>query len=113
MPVAALERLGEADAFGSMGATRRDAIWAIRALRDTALPLFAASDHGVVEPAITMAPMRPGRTVVEDYGSVGLSLRQHPIAFVRDDLAAAGHGLLRRSRSGCGTGAGSSCPGWC
>ena len=89
VPVAALERLAEADAFGSLGAARRDAIWAIRALRDTALPLFAASD-GVVEPAITMAPMRPGRTVVEDYGSVGLSLRQHPLAFLRDDFARQG-----------------------
>ena len=53
-PVAALERLAEADAFRSMRAERRDAIWAIRALRDTALPLFAASDNpsldGIVEP---------------------------------------------------------------
>ena len=92
--VAALERLAEADAFRSMRAERRDAIWAIRALRDTTLPLFAASEtptlDGVVEPTIALAPMRPGRTVVEDYGSVGLSLRQHPVAFVRDDLAGQG-----------------------
>ncbi|RYY09233.1 MAG: error-prone DNA polymerase, partial [Alphaproteobacteria bacterium] len=37
-----------------------------------------------------LTPMRPGRTVVEDYGSVGLSLRQHPLAFVRDDFARQG-----------------------
>ena len=88
-PVAALERLAEADAFRSMNAQRRDAIWAIKALRDNALPLFAASD-GIVEPAQALAPMRPGRTVVEDYGSVGLSLRQHPLAFVREDFARQG-----------------------
>ncbi len=88
-PVTALERLAEADAFRSMNAERRDAIWAIRALRDTALPLFAASDN-VVEAPIALAPMRPGRTVVEDYGSVGLSLRQHPLAFLRDDFARQG-----------------------
>ncbi len=88
-PVAALERLAEADAFGSINAQRRDAIWAIKALRDTALPLFAASDN-VVEPALALAPMRPGRTVVEDYGSVGLSLRQHPLAFVREDFTRQG-----------------------
>ncbi|MGI4803009.1 MAG: OB-fold nucleic acid binding domain-containing protein, partial [Janthinobacterium lividum] len=88
-PVAALERLAEADAFRSMNAERRDAIWAIRALRDTALPLFAASEN-VVETPIALTPMRPGRTVVEDYGSVGLSLRQHPLAFVRDDFARQG-----------------------
>ena len=88
-PVAALERLAEADAFRSMQAERRDAIWAIRALRDTALPLFAASEN-IAEPPIALAPMRPGRTVVEDYGSVGLSLRQHPVAFIRDDMAKQG-----------------------
>ena len=88
-PVATLERLAEADAFRSMGAERRDAIWAIRALRDTALPLFAASEN-VVETPIVLTPMRPGRTVVEDYGSVGLSLHQHPLAFVRDDFARQG-----------------------
>ncbi len=93
--VAALERLAEADAFRSMGAERRDAIWAIRALRDAPLPLFAAADRGrpapeIVEPAIALAPMRPGRAVVEDYGSVGLTLRQHPVAFLRGDLEAQG-----------------------
>ena len=88
-PVSALERLAEADAFRSMRAERRDANWAIRALRDTALPLFAASEN-IVEPTIALAPMRPGRTVVEDYGSVGLSLRQHPVAFIRDDMAKQG-----------------------
>ena len=87
--VAALERLAEADAFRSIRAERRDAIWAIRALRDTALPLFAASEN-IAEPPIALAPMRPGRTVVEDYGSVGLSLRQHPVAFIRDDMAKQG-----------------------
>ena len=95
VPVAALERLAEADAFRSMQAERRDAIWAIRALRDAPLPLFAAADRGlpapeIVEPPIILTPMRPGRTVVEDYGSVGLTLRQHPVAFVRDDLGAQG-----------------------
>ncbi|MDP9096641.1 MAG: OB-fold nucleic acid binding domain-containing protein, partial [Pseudomonadota bacterium] len=89
VPTAALERLAEADAFRSMGAERRDAIWAIRALRDITLPLFATSEN-IVEQTIALAPMRPGRTVVEDYGSVGLSLRQHPIAFVREDLARQG-----------------------
>jgi len=94
--VAALERLAEADAFRSLGAERRDAIWAIRALADDAMPLFVAADRGtiplpeIVEPALALAPMRPGRTVVEDYGSVGLTLREHPIAFVRADLAAQG-----------------------
>ena len=93
--VAALERLAEADAYGSMGIDRRGAIWAIRALADRQLPLWEAADRKqpapeVVETPVALAPMRPGRTVVEDYGSVGLSLRQHPVAFVREDLARQG-----------------------
>jgi error-prone DNA polymerase len=65
-------------------------------LAEAPLPLFAAAegDGGpqpeVVEPAVQLVPMRPGREVVEDYGSVGLSLRAHPVAFVRDDLRAQG-----------------------
>ncbi len=95
VPVAALERLAEADAYSSMRIDRRGAIWAIRALADTQLPLFEAADRGepapeIVEPPVFLAPMRPGRTVVEDYGSVGLTLRRHPVAFVRDDLASQG-----------------------
>ena len=96
VPVAALERLAEADAFGSMQIDRRAAIWAIRALSDAPLPLFAAADEGglprpeIVEQAVALAPMRPGRTVVEDYGSVGLTLREHPVSFVRPDLRARG-----------------------
>jgi error-prone DNA polymerase len=93
--VAALERLAEADAYRSLGAERRDAIWAIRALADTQLPLFAAADRHVpapeiVEPPVQLAPMRPGREVVEDYGSTGLTLRRHPVAFLREDLRRQG-----------------------
>ncbi len=46
IPVAALERLAEADAFRSLALDRRGAIWEIRALSDTPLPLFAAADAG-------------------------------------------------------------------
>ncbi len=60
------------------------------------MPLFAAADQGaaplpeVVEPEITLTPMRPGRAVVEDYGSVGLTLREHPVSFLREDLGRQG-----------------------
>ncbi len=92
VPPSALERLAEADAFRGMGLDRRQALWQVRALADTVLPLFAAADTGgrprpeIVEPPIELAPMRDGREVVEDYGSTGLSLRRHPVAFLRDDL---------------------------
>jgi error-prone DNA polymerase len=93
VPASALERLAEADAFGSLGLNRRDALWAIRGLGDTALPLFAAADERggelkpeAVEPAVSLVPMTEGREVVEDYRSKGLTLRPHPLAFLRRDL---------------------------
>ena len=95
-PVAALERLAEADAFASLGLDRRAALWAIRGLADTALPLWAAADAGLRpraeghEPEVVLTPMSDGRSVVEDYRSFGLSLRAHPVSFLRGDLAARG-----------------------
>jgi error-prone DNA polymerase len=95
VPAAALERLAEADAFQpSLGLARREAIWAIRALRDDPLPLFAAAARSgepvaeVTEPGVALRPMQAGHEVVEDYASFGLTLRRHPLAFLRADLAA-------------------------
>jgi error-prone DNA polymerase len=96
VPPAALERLAEADAFQGLGLERRAAHWAIRGLRDEVLPLFAAADAGrapqpeIVEPPVPLVPMPAGRNVVEDYASVGLTLRQHPVAFLRDALRPRG-----------------------
>ncbi|MCB1467212.1 MAG: error-prone DNA polymerase, partial [Rhizobiaceae bacterium] len=95
IPAAALVELAEADAFRpSLGLARREALWAIKALRDEPLPLFAAAanrEAGVVpeqsEPEVYLKPMEAGREVVEDYGHVGLSLRRHPVSFLRSDLA--------------------------
>jgi len=96
VPPAALERLAEADAFHAMHLERREALWAIRGLRDDVLPLFAAADAGripkpeIVEPTVPIAPMTAGGKVVEDYASVGLTLRQHPAAFLRGELRPKG-----------------------
>ncbi len=92
VPVAALERLAEADGFGSLGLDRRAALWAIRGLADAPLPLFAAADTRpeIVEPPVVLVPMHAGREVVEDYGSTGLTLRQHPVSFLRDELRRRG-----------------------
>jgi error-prone DNA polymerase len=107
--VAALERLAEADAFAAMGFDRRQGLWAIRGLADTALPLWAAADTGRMprpegtEPEVALTPMTEGRAVVEDYRSFGLSLRAHPVSFLRDGLAARGMiacGDLQRMRDG-------------
>ncbi|HWJ75219.1 MAG TPA: error-prone DNA polymerase [Kaistia sp.] len=94
VPVAALVQIAEADGFRSgLGMARREALWAIKALRDEPLPLFAAATAReqqlvpeVSESAVSLRPMTAGAEVVEDYGHVGLSLRSHPVAFLRDDL---------------------------
>jgi error-prone DNA polymerase len=95
VPSHVLEQLAEADAFRpSLGVSRREALWAIKGLRDEPLPLFAAASarelatvSEQVEPATTLRPMTEGSEVVSDYGHTGLSLRQHPISFLRADLA--------------------------
>ena len=94
VPVASLVRIAEADGFRpGLGLARREALWAIRALRDDPLPLFAAASEReaatvpeVAEPAPTLKPMTERWEVVEDYGHIGLTLRQHPCAFLREEL---------------------------
>jgi error-prone DNA polymerase len=93
IPVSALERLAEADAYGSIGVNRRDALWTIKGLSNEVMPLFAAADERdrmirseAAEPAVDLVPMTEGREVVEDYRSKGLTLRRHPLAFLRHEL---------------------------
>ncbi|MGY6246831.1 error-prone DNA polymerase [Bosea thiooxidans] len=95
VPVAALAQIAEADGFRpSLGLARREAIWAIRVLRDEPLPLFAAAADRKAdekpEPSIALRPMAAGGDVVEDYRHVGLSLRDHPVSFLREDLRRRG-----------------------
>ena len=96
IPSAMLEKLAEADAFGSLVLDRRAALWAVRGLADTQMPLFAAADANrrplpeLSEPPVVLRPMRDGREVVEDYRSTGLTLRSHPVSFLRPQLAARG-----------------------
>jgi error-prone DNA polymerase len=109
-----LERLADADAFGSFGLTRREALWAAKALgrvgdRDDDLPLFSA-DGGVAparivsrEPDVHLPPMPIGEEVINDYRFLHLSLRAHPSQFLRADLKARGitrNEALRNADSG-------------
>ncbi len=82
----ALERLAEADAFGGIGLTRRDALWQVRALRAPApLPLFSGQGdgEGIAEPDVVLPPMHLGEEVVEDYVALRLTLRAHPMELLR------------------------------
>ncbi|WP_241649091.1 error-prone DNA polymerase [Paenirhodobacter populi] len=86
---AVLERLAEADAFAGMGLTRRDALWAVRAIRAPApLPLFSdpLDGEGLREPAVTLPAMHLGEEVVEDYVALRLTLRAHPMELLRPSI---------------------------
>ncbi|PWC50726.1 error-prone DNA polymerase [Azospirillum sp. TSA6c] len=87
LPVAALEKLAKADAFRSVGLDRRAALWAVRALGDQPLPLFARLDGPMAEePEAPLPAMALGEHVVMDYGSLSLSLKAHPLSLLRDGL---------------------------
>ena len=90
VPVATLEKLADADAFRSLGLDRRQALWRLRGLGQAPLPLFAAAEARENEPAVLLNAMTEGREVVEDYRSVQLSLRDHPLAFLRPELDRQG-----------------------
>ena len=88
---AVLGVLAEADAFRSIGLDRRDALWAVRGLdrvgdKDT-LPLFAGGGAEDREPEAALPPLRLGEHVVEDYRRLTLSLKAHPVLFLRQNLA--------------------------
>jgi error-prone DNA polymerase len=95
VPVSSLVELADADAMNeSLGLARREALWAIKALRDEPLELWSAAAERqartvpeLQEPNVAIRPMTAGGEVVEDYRHVGLSLRRHPVEFLRTDLA--------------------------
>ncbi len=86
----ALTILAEADVFASLGLSRRDALWAAKALVPAEpLPLFSGDMDGeaIFEPAVVLPEMTEGEQVVEDYVSMRLTLRAHPVALLRDVLS--------------------------
>ncbi|RWE30471.1 error-prone DNA polymerase [Mesorhizobium sp.] len=96
LDVGEIERLAQADAFRSLGLDRRSALWEVRALdgRSAAekLPLFDQPGLGLreLEPETRLPKMPLGKHVVHDYRSLGLSLKEHPVAFLRERLDRAG-----------------------
>jgi error-prone DNA polymerase len=96
VPVASLEKLARADAFASLGLNRREALWAVKGLIGThgaeTLPLFAARPQLQTpqeEPA-GLPLMAPGEEVIHDYSTLSLSLKGHPVQFLRPMLMARG-----------------------
>ena len=102
LDAAALERLAEADAFRSLGLSRRTALWEARALSNYELPLFAhaedkflpganrASFTPVKEPQVILPMPKLAEDVMLDYERMRLSLKAHPMELFRSDLGKAG-----------------------
>jgi error-prone DNA polymerase len=88
-----LELLAEADAFRTLGLTRREALWAVKGMADEmgaerTAPLVARQH--VKEAQVLLPFMSLPKEVAEDYRTTSLSLKRHPVAFFRDGLSAMG-----------------------
>jgi error-prone DNA polymerase len=86
LPRAVLERLAAADAFRSMNLSRRDALWKVRGdPAGRALPLFAAADAAEQgsEADVVLPEVPPSEHVLQDYQTAHVSLKGHPMQFLR------------------------------
>ncbi len=88
---ATVTKLAEADAFRSIGLDRRQALWAVMALEQDVLPLFSSVEDTSTPDAEVALPLMPvSQHVIEDYRALALSLKQHPVAFLRSRLGGKG-----------------------
>ncbi|WP_117194576.1 error-prone DNA polymerase [Rhizobium terrae] len=91
-----IERLADADGFNSMGLGRREALWAVRGLdirnATEKLTLFDVADRTDLRPEAKAAlpQMLPGEEVIEDYRYLSLSLKAHPVSFLREEFRKMG-----------------------
>ena len=82
---AALDVLARADAFQSLGLDRRGAIWAVKALDESPLPLL--TDPNLRREQQVQLPLElPGETVANDFSSIRMSLRHHPLQLLRGHM---------------------------
>jgi error-prone DNA polymerase len=84
LPRHAMVRLAEADAFTSLGLSRRNALWEVMALADDPGPLFDVVEPEVVEVKLPTMPV--AQEVMTDYSTTSLSLKRHPLTLARDIL---------------------------
>ncbi|MCH7627778.1 MAG: error-prone DNA polymerase, partial [Proteobacteria bacterium] len=92
LPPAALRKLADADAFGALAPSRRGALWDVRRTPPTQLPLFAFADAPELgrEADARLPAMPLSEEVVADYQTARLSLKGHPMQFLRDALSREG-----------------------
>ena len=83
-----LEALAAADALADLVGHRHRAVWQVSGV-ERVLPLLTA-DTVIEEGTPLLRAPSEGQNIVADYGSVGLSLRRHPLALLRESLAGRG-----------------------
>ncbi len=92
LSAAHIRRLAEADAVRSMWIDRRQALWEAKALRDAPdLPLFRDQRDEGAEVPVPLPVMPICEQVVADYQTMRLSLKAHPMSFLRRSLAHQGY----------------------
>jgi error-prone DNA polymerase len=92
LDVGSLRRLAAADAFRSIALDRRQALWDARALRDAPdLPLFSETRDEGYEHRFVLPQMPSCEHVVADYQTLRLSLKAHPMVFLRKSMARQGY----------------------
>ncbi|MGC4041929.1 MAG: error-prone DNA polymerase [Flavobacterium sp.] len=100
----ALEKLADADAFRSIRLDRRQALWEVAALSDSPIGMFQGQpSQSINEPQLELPFLTEAAHVVEDYATVGLSLKAHPVSFVRpqlNNLKVTPTGNLGRMKNG-------------
>ncbi len=93
LPAQAMDALAAADAVGSLGLGRRPALWAAKGLpRAAPAPLFAAMglEEAAGPPPLALPAPPLSEEVVCDYETIRLSLKAHPVGFLRERLTRAG-----------------------
>ncbi|UOE52071.1 error-prone DNA polymerase [Mucilaginibacter sp. SMC90] len=87
VPQTQIEKLTDADAFRSLNLDRRAALWEVPALNDKPIGLFTGQpSESTKETQISLPFMTPAEHVVQDYAATGLSVKAHPVSFLRQQL---------------------------
>ncbi|QEC74712.1 error-prone DNA polymerase [Mucilaginibacter ginsenosidivorax] len=85
--IATMERLANADTFRSMDLDRRNALWEVAALHDRPVQLMQGQpSESLQEPEPNLPELRLSEHVVQDYATTGLSIKGHPLTFIRHQL---------------------------
>jgi error-prone DNA polymerase len=82
---AALEKLADADAFRSIGLDRRQALWEV-STKDRPTAIFSNQQANGIEERVALPEMTLPEHVAHDYAATSLSIKAHPVSFIREQL---------------------------